>query len=103
MDEIEANHFFCESRYVWDNILIQQASHIDMMVHPAQRFENLETKCRKWMKKHGGKAPYKTKAPWRIDIDDAAKLVFHNIWRALPFTAPISVDEAVELAKIELD
>ena len=103
MDEMEANHFFCESRYVWGNILTKQASHIDMMVHPTARFENLETKCRKWMKKYGGKAPYGTKAPWRIDMDDAAKLFVNNVWRYLPFTAPISIKDAVDMSKIELD
>lgn len=48
MDEMEANRFFCESKYVWDNILTQQASHIDMMVAPTKRFDNLEVKCKKW-------------------------------------------------------
>ncbi len=40
------------------------------------------------MKKHGGKAPYKTKVPWKIDIEDAAKLVWKQLWRVLPFTVP---------------
>lgn len=50
MDEMEANHFFCENKYVWDNILTKQASHIDMLVAPTKRFENLEVKCKKWSK-----------------------------------------------------
>jgi hypothetical protein len=104
MDEMEANYFFCESRYVWDNILTQQASHIDMMVHPTKRFENLETKCRKWMKKHGGNAPYKTKAPWLIDIKDVAKLVLNNFWRVFPFTTPMTASDTVDMIKdVELD
>ena len=74
-----------------------------MLVPPVKRFENLQTKCTEWMKKRGGKPPYKAKSPTMVDFADGWKLFVDNVWRGFPITLPISIIEAVEMGKTPLD
>jgi hypothetical protein len=96
MDEMEANHFFCESEFTWRNIFLEQASHLDLKAVPVKRINNLQTKCTKWVKKYGGKPPMKAPAPWLADFDDLFSWGANNLWRTIPLSLPVTILDMVK-------